>query len=200
MPDPSFREETVSNISNLTLPWCSFRPLLLILLMQHWSLSHHVYSHTVAVLRNIQENPQVTGVNRRLLLVNDSVYLLAPELFLHIVSAVKFLQGISALRLLVLMQANTKKQRNIQLSTKMQGVFAKAELSSTGRRCSALPMAPREQRLLWVLLAFWDLIGFVCEFEVCCGCVLARAACWAALYPLLVFLLLSWGFWRQANL
>lgn len=70
----------------------------------------------------------------------------------------------------MLMQANMKKQRNIQLSTKMQGVFAKAELSSTGRRCSALPMAPHEQ---WVLLAFWGLIGFVCEFEVCCGCVLA---------------------------
>lgn len=68
-----------------------------------------MYSHTVAMLRHFQGNPQETGVNRRLLLVNDTVCLLAPELFLQIVSAVKFLQGISALRVLVLMQANMKK-------------------------------------------------------------------------------------------
>lgn len=103
-----------------------------------------------------------TGVNRRLLLINVRLCLLAPKPLLQIVSAIKIHHSISAPKLLLQIQANMKKQCNIN------------------GRPWLLPGDPSSPRYV----TRWTL--FVRLVEVHCRCVLAQTASQAAPYPLLV--------------
>lgn len=62
---------------------------------------------------HFQRNHLEKRVNRRLLLTNVCVYFACPKPLLQIASAIKLHHSISALRLLLLTQANVKKQYNI---------------------------------------------------------------------------------------